>query len=945
MNSDLLRKAFFYLIFSAQLGITPQFLNAWNKPQTIIEDPALGPEAVCTATLLNLRDQPWAKGDEIGQIRKGEIVKVLKCEQTTPQGSDFGQTIDGITSYWFRIATKNGKEGYVFGGYLEDLFSAVRTNNTWAISKLLTSGVNINQERDSATPTCGAPHSKFTSLYVATELGNQETVEYLLKSGADPNKGRRYIDYYLPSNPEIIQSPLMVVASSGIARTLLERGANPNQKTAEGETPLSRAIENSRMDIASVLIAHGAELSLSLKDRFSELFSKENPALQKWLMEIGWDPNVEDSFGWTPLMHCVYHGQSQMAHFLRLRGSREDGVWKAEFLSLLRTGTAQDIQNQIDKIPSVNFDSPYGSPMGTIPMAGEEAVAVAKLLLGAGANPNGTARDKNPPLCRAVLYENKIAELLLDFGADATFPCHESDEGAENARDVLELTLSKNEGSNPTVLDKIFMARIRGPVQPSENKITEEHAWRELAPLLNGIKNVHSLIETRFFNDIPTIESTETFHYWRGGPGLERGEGNDGVFRFYRNSKEAWLFNKAGTQRAHWGHPTDAAISSPFPTLNGKNLSMGTLNPETPSIEGFQWIGLQRVGSEECFAFSAPAGYLWISRKDGLPRRMLYTASRMSAYPSAGELAKQQHSSKTQSLTVNTTRAELIFTNTQANLPLDEKEFAFEPKPGTWYQEIETGKPSKILTARPRVTPQEQARLRALFAEIDEKYHRLGSFSGNYKQTFQTPIEGFLTFSKPYKIYFKIKGQETPNAPFFMTDGYDTWRTRKLIPSDKGITRVYRSPLKNPKKYWEDIGDEPFREPEKDETYGIKGFVGSLIPSHGEEIKKTGDFFVPFFAFRPFFGMDRKNVVFMGEEVIQNTPVYRFLCYPENQGRIDINIEIWVDKNDGFMRKEITTISNIIQGMIELTDVKVNMNPPPEMFRWTPIAGYVLEGD
>jgi len=60
---------------------------------------------------LNLRSQPSKDGKVITVIGKDEPVTVL--EKSTNQ-----DTIDGITAPWYRVKTKAGDEGWVFGGYI-----------------------------------------------------------------------------------------------------------------------------------------------------------------------------------------------------------------------------------------------------------------------------------------------------------------------------------------------------------------------------------------------------------------------------------------------------------------------------------------------------------------------------------------------------------------------------------------------------------------------------------------------------------------------------------------------------------------------------------------------------------------------------------------------------------------------------------------------------------
>lgn len=59
---------------------------------------------------LRIRSRGLVTGEIIGLLKKGEYAKVLEI------GNE--QTIDGITSEWVKIRTKDNKEGWCFGGYM-----------------------------------------------------------------------------------------------------------------------------------------------------------------------------------------------------------------------------------------------------------------------------------------------------------------------------------------------------------------------------------------------------------------------------------------------------------------------------------------------------------------------------------------------------------------------------------------------------------------------------------------------------------------------------------------------------------------------------------------------------------------------------------------------------------------------------------------------------------
>ncbi|MGQ9706573.1 MAG: tetratricopeptide repeat protein [bacterium] len=68
-------------------------------------------EGYVSAGPLNLRSQPSKDGKVITVLGKDEPITAL--EKSTNE-----ETIDGITAPWYRVKTKTGDEGWVFGGYI-----------------------------------------------------------------------------------------------------------------------------------------------------------------------------------------------------------------------------------------------------------------------------------------------------------------------------------------------------------------------------------------------------------------------------------------------------------------------------------------------------------------------------------------------------------------------------------------------------------------------------------------------------------------------------------------------------------------------------------------------------------------------------------------------------------------------------------------------------------
>jgi ankyrin repeat protein len=97
-------------------------------------------------------------------------------------------------------------------------------------------------------------NSENTPLHSAACYGDLEMVQVLLECGVDVNAQNRFC-----------HTPLCFASTGysddpGVARLLIERGADPNNRGWDGRTPLHHALRVERIEIARVLIEHGANV-------------------------------------------------------------------------------------------------------------------------------------------------------------------------------------------------------------------------------------------------------------------------------------------------------------------------------------------------------------------------------------------------------------------------------------------------------------------------------------------------------------------------------------------------------------------------------------------------------------------------------------------------------------------------------------------------------------
>lgn len=132
----------------------------------------------------------------------------------------------------------------------EEIHIATKGGDLERVRSLLAEGVPVDQASTRDTSTIGA-----SALLIAVKWGKRDIAEALLDAGADPG--------FRP--PVQGTTPLAMAAQYGradILKMFLERGANPDGP-AGADPPLHFARHMKRLEIESILIDHGASLSIT----------------------------------------------------------------------------------------------------------------------------------------------------------------------------------------------------------------------------------------------------------------------------------------------------------------------------------------------------------------------------------------------------------------------------------------------------------------------------------------------------------------------------------------------------------------------------------------------------------------------------------------------------------------------------------------------------------
>jgi ankyrin repeat protein len=210
------------------------------------------------------------------------------------------------------ISTKPSKSG--FGARNTALGSAAHRGEIEMLRVLLSAGVND-------------PDEKTRALESAASAGKQDAMRLLIESGANPLAPDVLIGAATSGIPAVVEQILKYgpdanrrgtggataliaclqayhheqtgVNVNEVIRLLLAAGSDPNIADDKGETPL---ILNSRdLQVAQMLIAHGANVNARAKDGFTPLLNAETIELTRLLLEHGADPFAKTEQGETAL--------------------------------------------------------------------------------------------------------------------------------------------------------------------------------------------------------------------------------------------------------------------------------------------------------------------------------------------------------------------------------------------------------------------------------------------------------------------------------------------------------------------------------------------------------------------------------------------------------------------------------------------------------------------
>jgi ankyrin repeat protein len=187
---------------------------------------------------------------------------------------------------------------------LPALQKAAATGNTRQMTKLLKSGASISQpDRDG-----------WTALHWAVDNNQLAAVRLLLERGADVNANFEGSHNYAGA-PSDVMGP--------------DRYLRDYKQAVE--TPLCAALARGRVNIAVVLVDHGAKVDSWRRDGRTPLMILAHwgrPKAVQFLLDKGANVSAVDKEGWTALHGAAQHDQNVCAEILLKNGANPNATSK-----------------------------------------------------------------------------------------------------------------------------------------------------------------------------------------------------------------------------------------------------------------------------------------------------------------------------------------------------------------------------------------------------------------------------------------------------------------------------------------------------------------------------------------------------------------------------------------------------------------------------------------
>lgn len=341
-----------------------------------------------------------------------------------------------------RILLARGADMQKAPGIMEQ---ATSINSVEAVRLLLQAGVDPNCKKDGIyTPLCSAIRDD-----------RPDIVGLLLAHGADPNlMASEYPTWkcithnrlhFLPDlleagadihhPPGIVECAVQINNLKALHWLVKEGGANPNARNALGQTALTTAIRETRLEMLDWLLAHGADANLRGQD-WPVYMATRSPALLQLLL-----PAITDLAAHKGVVEkAVQANQLESVKLLLAAGAsvewKNGGVFSPLTTALRERHTAI-VRFLLDKGGAdPNAPGEHLPVVKAIRRCDDGDFSMIELLLDKGADPNKCYRDWNAIMQAIEDRDLRLLQLLVEKGGPVDLA--QKDETGQTVLDMAD---------------------------------------------------------------------------------------------------------------------------------------------------------------------------------------------------------------------------------------------------------------------------------------------------------------------------------------------------------------------------------------------------------------------------------------------------------------------------------------------------------------------------
>ncbi len=308
------------------------------------------------------------------------------------------------------------------------LYQAAKAGDVDVIREQLASGADINEIREGRETLFGGTEDSGTPLLAAAAAGHLDAVRVLLEAGADPRLKN--------ANGEDALLHAVAPGHARIVDLLIDAGAEVDTRGPEGRAALSIAAWGGHETILKTLLDHGANVAVADAGGVTPLhyaLRQRQLPVARLLIAAGAPVNVRDRSGNTPL-----HDACQKLFLVNgVDESIETSVHLGLVDLLLSAGAEVDVRDDYGWTPlhravmddrveiavrllahGADVNARAGNGSYALMMACDDPEMTERLLR-AGASVNAVDEDKETALFHAVNCEaEEVIRALIAAGAD-----------------------------------------------------------------------------------------------------------------------------------------------------------------------------------------------------------------------------------------------------------------------------------------------------------------------------------------------------------------------------------------------------------------------------------------------------------------------------------------------------------------------------------------------